>query len=400
MKSNTNKCGKLILGSTLAKLIGSLGWLAVIFFLPVAHSWGQRNQIQVLDLEIDHVGDDVEFVVVDREEGVYLGHPTTCLLDDQKTILCVYPQGHGRGKIIYKRSQDGGATWSKRLKTPENWETSKETPTLHLVRDAVGKQRIIMFSGLYPIRMSVSEDEGDTWSSLKPVGEFGGIVAMSSVFPVANRDGKYMAMFHDDGRFESTGLKQKSPIEFSLFKTVSDNGGISWSHPEVVWRGSEMHLCEPGVVRSPDGRQLACLLRENTRRHASQVIFSNDEGETWSDPKALPKWLWGDRHVGKYLDDGRLIISFRCNWPNDERHDFQGDWVAWIGTYEDLCKGWAGDCFVRIQDNTEAADCAYPGVELLPDGTIVTTTYGHWEAGKSPFILTARIDPKVFGKRN
>ncbi|MCA9064618.1 MAG: exo-alpha-sialidase, partial [Planctomycetaceae bacterium] len=28
--------------------------------------------------------------VIDREEGQYLGHPTTVLLEDNKTILCVY----------------------------------------------------------------------------------------------------------------------------------------------------------------------------------------------------------------------------------------------------------------------------------------------------------------------
>jgi hypothetical protein len=157
-----------------------------------------------------------------------------------------------------------------------------------------------------------------------------------------------------------------------------------------------MHLCEPGVIRSPGGKQLACLLRENSRRHHSQIIFSDDEGKTWSKPKGLPKWLWGDRHVGQYLKDGRLFISFRCNWPKGQRHEFQGDWVAWVGSYEDLVAGREGEMFLRIQDNTRAADCAYPGVEVLPDGTVVATTYGHWELGKSPYILSARIKPRAF----
>src|SRR5215217_1226680 len=69
--------------------------------------------------------------VVDREPGQYLGHPTTLLLEDRKTILCVYPKGHGRGAILYKRSTDGGKTWSERLPTPKSWETSLEVPTLH-----------------------------------------------------------------------------------------------------------------------------------------------------------------------------------------------------------------------------------------------------------------------------
>ncbi len=43
-------------------------------------------------------------VVVDKEKGKYLGHPTTLLLKDGKTILCVYPKGHGSGEIILKKS--------------------------------------------------------------------------------------------------------------------------------------------------------------------------------------------------------------------------------------------------------------------------------------------------------
>ena len=49
-------------------------------------------------------------VIVDREKGQYLGHPTTVLLEDGKTILIVYPKGHGKGGIVYKRSVDGGKT--------------------------------------------------------------------------------------------------------------------------------------------------------------------------------------------------------------------------------------------------------------------------------------------------
>ena len=60
---------------------------------------------------------------------------------------------------------------------------------------------LILFSGLYPIRMSVSEDDGRTWSELAPIGPFGGIVAMASVVPLRTGPGHYAAFFHDDGRF-------------------------------------------------------------------------------------------------------------------------------------------------------------------------------------------------------
>jgi hypothetical protein len=41
--------------------------------------------------------------------------------------------------------------------------------------------------------------------------------------------------------------------------------------------------------------------------------------------------------------------------------------------------------------NHKGADCAYPGLELLPDGTFVTTTYGHWTEGEMPYIVSVRL---------
>ena len=80
-------------------------------------------------------------VIVDREPGQYLGHPTTVLLEDNKTMIIVYPKGHGQGAIQMKRSTDGGLTWSERLPTPASWETSLEKPPIHRVIDAQGKKR-------------------------------------------------------------------------------------------------------------------------------------------------------------------------------------------------------------------------------------------------------------------
>ena len=47
-------------------------------------------------------------VIVDREKGQYLGHPTTVLFGDGKTMLIVYPKGHRKEGIVYKRSTYGG----------------------------------------------------------------------------------------------------------------------------------------------------------------------------------------------------------------------------------------------------------------------------------------------------
>lgn len=334
---------------------------------------------------VDISGEKERQVIVDQEKGQYLGHPTTLLLEDNKTMLIVYPKGHGRGPIVYKRSTDTGLTWSDRLTTPESWKTSLEVPTLHRVVDAKGKKRIIMFSGLHPIRMAVTEDDGASWSELAPIGNFGGIVAMGTVIDLKT-PGHYLAFFHDDGRF-IRGAPAK-PWRFWVYTTLSKDGGLTWSAPTPIAMLPDANLCEPGALRSPDGKQIAVLLRENSRSYNSFVIFSNDEGQTWTEPRELPAALTGDRHVAKYTPDGRLFISFR-----DTTHvsPTKGDWVGWVGKYEDIVNGTEGQYRVRIMDNTKGADCTYPGIEVLPDGTIVTTTYGHWTEGEAPYIVSVRF---------
>ena len=182
-----------------------------------------------------------------------------------------------------------------------------------------------MFSGLYPIRMAVSEDDGGTWTPLRPIGDFGGVVAMASVERLKNGD--YMALFHDDGRF-LRGLGKRT--KFRVYKTISKDGGLTWGPPVVIAEHPVAHLCEPGLIRSPDGRQIAVLLRENSRKLNSFVIFSDDEGKTWTGPRELPAALTGDRHTGKYAPDGRLFITFRDTTRSSPT---SGDWVGWVGTY-------------------------------------------------------------------
>lgn len=334
---------------------------------------------------LDLDADSARQTVVDREPGQYLGHPTTVLLEDGRTMICVYPKGHGKGPVQMKRSNDGGRTWSERLPTPVSWATSLETPTIHRTLDPKsGKKRLVLWSGLYPARLSHSDDDGRTWTGLEPAGDWGGIVVMSSVERL--KDGRYLALFHDDGRFFAADGKATGT--FTVYKTFSDDGGLSWSAPAVVLTSRPLQFCEPGLVRSPDGKELAALLRENSRRGYSHVAFSRDEGVNWSTPQPLGPALTGDRHTARYGPDGRLVVSFRCMAQGSP---FWGDWVAWVGRYDDLRKSGVGQFVVRLKHDTKGGDCAYPGVEVLKDGTFVCTTYGHWAPGEQPYILSVRF---------
>ena len=272
------------------------------------------------------------------------------------------------------------------MPVPESWATSQETPTIYRVVAPDGGRRLVLFSGLHPIRMATSEDNGRTWSELEPIGDYGGIVTMGSVERLKNGD--TMALFHDDGRFIRAGGKRQDPPVFRVYKALSRDGGLTWGDPEVIAMHESAHLCEPGLIRSPNGKQIAVLLRENSRKRNSFVIFSDDEGRTWTAPRELPGSLTGDRHTGRYAPDGRLFITFR---DTTRESPTKGDWVGWVGRYQDIVAGREGQYRVRSMDNHNRWDCAYPGLELLPDGTFVATTYGHWTKGEQPYIVSVRF---------
>ncbi|MCD4737188.1 MAG: exo-alpha-sialidase [Bacteroidales bacterium] len=333
---------------------------------------------------IDLSDDTSRQVVIDREKGQYLGHPTTVLLEDNKTMFAVYPKGHGKGAIVMKKSEDAGKTWSARLPTPQNWRTSLEVPTIYRTESPDGNKNIIMFSGLNPCRMAFSYDDGNNWSQLEPIFPFGGIVVMSDL--IRKKNGDYLTFFHDDGKFYTKNGKKTN--RFFVYKSTSADGGMNWSDPEVVVHHKSAHLCEGGLIVSPDGSEWALLLRENSRQYNSMVIFSQDEGEIWSGPFELPASLTGDRHQLKYANDGRLIAVFR---DMAKLSPTKGDFVGWIGLYDDLKSGNEGQCRIRLLKNHVAYDCGYPGFELLPDGTFLATTYGHWAEGESPYIVMVRF---------
>ena len=59
---------------------------------------------------VDLAGETHRQTLVDREAGQYLGHPTTVLLEDDSTMLAVYPkrprQGRYRDEKEHRRRTD------------------------------------------------------------------------------------------------------------------------------------------------------------------------------------------------------------------------------------------------------------------------------------------------------
>lgn len=351
--------------------------------------------------------------VVDNSAD-YLAHPDSVLLKDGN-ILTVYPKGHGKGAILNKVSTDGGVTWSEEIKdTPQSWADSLETPTIYRLAFTDGKtpDKLVLISAnpKWPnmdtpggFNCSVSSDEGQHWTAFEtfydkttdmPVIP---IVAMASLTQLKENGqfvDKWMGLFHDSDFYN-----------YKSILTFDEEGNPHWSKPEKyfsAYRETEekAKMCEVEVIRSDGGKgdELCLLARSNSKRINSLISFSTDEGATWSEPKTVPAALNGERHKAEWTDDGRLFITFRSiergqkakeNAPfqlfNAKKWVSEG-WVAWVGTYDDLKNGNEGQYRIKLahiyqdgqteQGYAANADTGYCGNVVLPDGTIMTSSYG------------------------
>ncbi len=337
----------------------------------------------------------------------YLGQPDMVRTSSGR-LITAYPQGHGKGPIIMRISDDNGETWTEKTDIPSSWAGSQETPTMYILNLEDGTERIMLITACpgwgsdssgntTGWNTSYSDDNGETWSeyshwySTHADGTANNsIVAMASLIQLRDEQGKYiqkwMGVYHD-----------YDYINYKTYLTFDENGQEQWSEPEPYLQEyrdieSSYQMCEIGMFRSPDGSRIIGLARSQSHNNPSTLIYSDDEGETWSAPMDLPGSLSGERHKAVYDPiSGRLLITFReikydLNGNNQFDGDSDwtcGDWMAWVGTYDDLMLQNDGEyCFTIAEDfanSAKSGDTGYAGVVVLDDGTFIMDSYGHWD---------------------
>lgn len=349
----------------------SLALAALLISISHAEEKPDLPLVDISDQKARHT------IIAAGTEQTYQGHPTTVLMPDGKTIFCVWCINHGGAAGPMARSDDGGKTWTRMDESmPEGFKAHQNCPSIYRMTDPAGKERLWVFSAAKGTRKGpgmpsiMSEDAGKTWKEMPPLG-FPCVMTFSSI--VKLQDGRYLGLYH-----KGPGGADKAPLE--VLQTITADGGFTWSEPNVVASVAGKNPCEPFVFRSPDGSELCCLLRENTHKERSLVMFSRNEGKTWTTPVNTSWGLTGDRHAGVFTKDGRMVVAFRDQALNSPT---KGHFVAWVGTYDDIKNGKPGQYRVKLLHNyaERIGDCGYPGVELLSDGTIVTTTYVKYAPG-------------------
>jgi len=340
---------------------------------------GVQREISIPRVDIS--GEHHRHSIVARgTEEVYQGHCDTVLLPDGKTMFTAWTVNHAEIIGPMARSDDAGLTWTEPLKVPANWHETANTPAIHRLVDPGGKARLIVFAdGLdwrrggkppYPMHQAVSEDDGKTWTAMKPNGVEGEVPPKT-------------ILSFDEGR----RLIMWSDLPGLVVQSESFDGGLTWSQQKNILKIPD-RWGQPCVVRSPDGKRLLMLLRENSHVNHSLLSISDDQAKTWSEPRELPAALTGDRHVACFAPDGRLVVAMRDMAKTSPDY---GHYVAWVGSVDDLAGGGEGQFRIKLLHNANRSDkdvpgsgnvdCGYSDLEVLPDGTIVATTYVKYAAG-------------------
>lgn len=332
---------------------------------------------------------------IERRPNFYFGQPDMTYHTPTEKLVLVYPEGHGKGPLHMQISLDKGETWSYINQQPKSWTHSQETPTLYTLTFNDGSEKLILICGHPKIESwgdgsggfstSLSDEKGDQWSEFKNhFPEFSAVVAMASLIKIKKTKGEdcWMAVFND-----------KNFVNYKTYLTFNEQGEEVWSKPVPLmpqWRAieEEYQLCEVGIFRSPSGKELVGICRRQAHNGGSMLIVSEDEGETWTAPTELPASLAGERH--KIIYDNtteKLYITFREIILDEDKDGFfsdddwkAGDWLLWVGSYDDLISGKEGDFRIRLAEDftpsEKSGDTGYAGFVLLPNRQFVLASYG------------------------
>ncbi|MDR0953803.1 MAG: glycoside hydrolase [Rikenellaceae bacterium] len=339
---------------------------------------------------------------------------------DGRELLTAYIKTDSTRSIEMRRSLDGGRTWENNPFTVD--QDGKELHSLslfHLGQNAApsgGRWRrrrtpaergnLALFAGGYPIQISSTYTNGKSWSNFHSVNPFGGF-RVSSLVRLHN--GRLMALFDDDGRFlypdeEGQGATLRKSV---IYKIYSDDGGLTWSDPEIALKHNLHGLYDAVAIYSPVRKDNELILIVSERESSSVYISSStDEGNSWSYPEKLPASIQGDR-FGVATYNRQLLLSYRDmsrTLSDGQPNPTFGDIVLWMGDRRELLRADRDGVKVRIADNypsTEAmdyndrnfSDCGYVSVLPLAHRQFCIVASGRWEQDEPPFVRSFLFDP-------
>jgi len=260
-------------------------------------------------------------LTVSRDDGLYEAFTDIAKAPDG-TLVCTYRESMGHGpwpfsRIIIRRSEDSGRTWSDRQviieKNGEAGEgslncsriTACQDGTLLLIVDfkppraANKKSTGLQTEGVRNLLFR-SHDCGKRWEGPEDTGMNEGIVP--SIKELSNGDllvGLTRHRWREDG-----GL-----IEEQMVYRSSD-GGHTWEGPTLISEAPRLRLNEGDFAELDDGT-VVLYMREDEERLSGWKSISKDGGRTWEKPfRSEIRSCLGRPSVGR-THSGEIVVTYR-----------------------------------------------------------------------------------------
>ncbi len=308
-----------------------------------------------MEFNITPKGDGIMFV--DHQKNDRSGHLGHALVEYEKNkLLAFYPNdcgdrnaGHnGYGWVEYKRSEDGGKTWSEPIELEYAKKLFDNKEACICCEKAILNDdgKIILFCHrtihdtqkygplLVPTYI-ISSDNGVTWSEAKELGEFPG-----RIWDVIKKDGviyllmqrEYHYMQYNDG----------DPCHI-LFKSY--DGGETFERCVEITHDDGKKLFYGSMVFTPEGKLVVYIYQFNDEYNLL-CFESDDEGKTFveAEKSYCPQRIRNPQVIyfnGIYFLHGR---SGDINPPpshfvvynsKDGKHWNEGEIIR-------ICDGWGG----------------------------------------------------------
>jgi hypothetical protein len=216
------------------------------------------------------------------------------------------PKDDCRLEIWSIRSLDGAATWIDRQRILTGYNPNffgflqtrggRLVATVpHLVRDP----------GRYVACSLTSDDDGKTWtrSNLIDLGGHGDHSGAMEPTVAELRDGRLLMLIRTTwGRF---------------WEALSDDGGLSW---RTVRPSQIESTSAPGFLLKLQSGRLVLVSNDRERRTHLQMVFSEDDGATWTKPVVLARQNGGQLSYPYCLErrPGELWViagfAFKQRW--------------------------------------------------------------------------------------
>jgi len=248
---------------------------------------------------------------VSRDDAIYQAWPDVALTPAGR-LVCVFSEcthHHDRGytRIMLCDSSDRGRTWSPKRPLTEGTKGLPFYNCARITQLRDGRLGVIV-DKLFTEERSASpadcknflyfsEDEGRTWTP--PVE-----TPAEGIVP-----DKLLEL--DGGRWIVSCHYRQMPSEDLIQRLwYSDDQGATWTGPVVVARRAGLKLCEASIL-PVGGSTLVGFHRENSGLGLDCFkTISRDGGESWSDPIAFPLPAC-HRPVAGFLRGGLILITYR-----------------------------------------------------------------------------------------